>query len=113
MTAAAVHPAIPKMGMATHIMEANHKRSRRNARQRARKRSRHEQKVLERQDQYLYWQASLDPQTLEGQCYIEEAERLETEPITTSQVSEEGVKSTDKPVEETPSMFGWITSYFW
>ena len=53
------------------------KRHRQNQRVRNRKRRRHEKRVSDHHDEELYWQASLDPHTLEGQMFIEEVHRLQ------------------------------------
>jgi len=53
------------------------KRHRQNQRVRNRKRSRHEKRVSDHHDEELYWQSRLDPDTLEGQMFIEEVHRLQ------------------------------------
>jgi hypothetical protein len=63
------------------------KRQRRNQRVRNRKRSRHEKRVSDHHDEELYWQASLDPDTLEGQMFIQDVHRLQPDTKSSSSSS--------------------------
>ena len=75
------------------------KRHRQNQRVQNRKRRRHEKRVSDHHDEELYWQARLDPDTLEGQMFIEEVHRLQP----------------DSKYSASPSPSAWqnLYRYFW